>query len=89
MSGKKSTDLEISLKVNQILMLILRGIHRRADILRYTSKMDTMSLKEQKKRGWIPIEKCERVMMTQAKPILRRLSFGFGKPILIKVLSNL
>jgi len=63
MGDRKRSDYEINMIVNQICVLLIKGITRRADIFQYISKMDQLKPKEQKKRNWVPVgDKTDRMI---------------------------
>lgn len=62
MAGEKSTDIEVQLRVNQICMMMVKGIMRKGDILHNIAIMNSLPEKEKKKKNWIDIEKSERMI---------------------------
>lgn len=74
MPGQKSDNVEIQLKVNQILQLMVMGVYRTDDILRYVAEMDKLTSEEQAKRNWIKVDKERRTIedyIARAKEMLR------------------
>ena len=84
MSGEKSDNALIEVKVNQVLNLIIKGIYRTNDILRYVAEMDKLPKEERNSRGWVSIEKSERTIqeyIRRAKELLREQNMKDVKEI--------
>jgi hypothetical protein len=54
-AGEKRSNVEVEAIVNQICLLMIKGITRRVEIWQYMAKMDELPQEEQSKRNWIPI----------------------------------
>ena len=57
MGDRKRSDYEILMIVNQICVMLIKGITRRADIFQYISRMDALSPDKRKKRNWVRVGK--------------------------------
>jgi hypothetical protein len=74
MAGKKTDNAQIQLKVNQILNLMIIGISRTSEIIRYVADMDKLPKKEREAEGWIFIGKKQRAVeayVARAKEMLK------------------
>lgn len=77
MAGDKNSDVEVEISVNQICIMLIKGITRRGQILQYITQMDALSPEEQKNRNWVPIRKGTRqieIYISRAKEIFLKMA---------------
>jgi len=77
MPGEKGSNAEVEIYVNQICIMMIKGIIRRDQILQYVRKMNSLRPKDREKRNWVKIQKCDRtidIYIKRAKELFIEMS---------------